>query len=108
MADLLTWLANSDLHPLISSCVFHYEFEFIHPFADGNGRMGRLWQTLILNQWNPLLAQLPVESMVHARQSEYYQVINQSTQKMIQRRLLSLCSRRFCKLFRMTTAPPSK
>jgi Fic family protein len=81
MGDLLRWLAASDQHPLITSSVFHYEFEFIHPFADGNGRMGRLWQTLILSQWNPLLAQLPVESMIHAHQSEYYQALNLSTQK---------------------------
>jgi Fic family protein len=81
MGDLFGWLAASDHHALITSSVFHYEFEFIHPFADGNGRMGRLWQTLILSQWNPLLAQLPVESMVHAHQSEYYQAINLSTLK---------------------------
>jgi len=80
MGDLFSWLFVTDQHPLITSSVFHYEFEFIHPFADGNGRMGRLWQTLILSQWNPLLAQLPVESMVHAHQSEYYQAINLSTQ----------------------------
>jgi len=81
MGDLLNWLAASDQHPLITGSVFHYEFEFIHPFADGNGRMGRLWQTLILSQWNPLLAQLPVESMIHAQQSAYYQAINLSTLK---------------------------
>lgn len=81
MGDLLNWLAAGDQHPLITSSVFHYEFEFIHPFADGNGRMGRLWQTLILSRWNPLLAQLPVESMIHAQQSAYYQALNLSTQK---------------------------
>lgn len=81
MGDLFSWLAATDQHPLISSSVFHYEFEFIHPFADGNGRMGRLWQTLILSRWSPLLAQLPVESMVYAHQSEYYQALNLSTQK---------------------------
>ncbi len=81
MGELLNWLSSTDQHPLIASSVFHYEFEFIHPFADGNGRMGRLWQTLILSQWNPLFAQLPVESMVHEHQSEYYQAINQSTQQ---------------------------
>lgn len=79
MENLLEWIATTDQHPLIVSSVFHYEFEFIHPFADGNGRMGRLWQTLILSQWNPLFAQLPVESMVHEHQSDYYQAIRHST-----------------------------
>ncbi len=59
--DLLTWLAASAWHPLLVSCVAHYELEFSHPFADGNGRLGRLWQTLILSRWNPLLAWLPIE-----------------------------------------------
>jgi Fic family protein len=79
MAQLLDWLVNTDQHPLIASSIFHYEFEFIHPFADGNGRMGRLWQTLILSQWNPLFAHIPVESLVHEHQSDYYQSINAST-----------------------------
>ena len=72
MNDLLDWLKRTDAHPLITSCVFHYELEFIHPFADGNGRMGRLWQTLILSRWKPLLAWLPVETVIRDRQSEYY------------------------------------
>jgi Fic family protein len=60
--------------------VFHYEFEFIHPFADGNGRMGRLWQTLILSHWNPLFANIPVESLVYQHQAEYYAALEQSTE----------------------------
>lgn len=79
MGDLLGWLERTDEHALIKSCVFHYEFEFIHPFADGNGRLGRLWQTLILTRWNPLFNDIPVESMIYARQQEYYNAIAQSS-----------------------------
>ena len=64
MSDLLQWLGSAQDHPLITSCVFHYEFEFIHPFTDGNGRMGRLWQTLILSRWQPLFLSLPLESVI--------------------------------------------
>lgn len=70
--QLLGWLDRTDVHPLIASCVFHYEFEFIHPFADGNGRMGRLWQTLILGRWQPMLAYLPVETVIRSQQQDYY------------------------------------
>jgi len=79
MANLIEWLSQSDVHPLIKSSVFHYEFEFIHPFADGNGRMGRLWQTLILSQWNPILANTPVESLIHQHQEQYYTAIQEAT-----------------------------
>ena len=76
--DLINWAKSKDAHPLISSCVFHYEFELIHPFADGNGRLGRLWHTLLLSKWNPLFAWLPVESIIHDNQAEYYNAINTS------------------------------
>ena len=81
MADLFGWLAATDAHPLIASSIFHYEFEFIHPVADGNGRMGRLWQSLILARWNPLLADIPVESLIFEHQAEYYQAIQESTRQ---------------------------
>lgn len=76
--ELLDWVKGSDVHMLIRSCVFHYEFELIHPFADGNGRVGRLWHTLLLSQWNPAFAWLPVESIIHDRQAAYYAAINAS------------------------------
>lgn len=78
MADLLTWLKQSEHHPLISSSVFHYEFEFIHPFMDGNGRMGRLWQTLILSRWKPMFQFLPLESIIRDHQKAYYEALAQA------------------------------
>ena len=76
--ELLDWVKSSDVHMLIRSCVFHYEFELIHPFADGNGRVGRLWHTLLLSKWNPVFAWLPVESIIHDRQQDYYDASNAS------------------------------
>ncbi len=73
--DLLHWLAKTDLHPLLASAVVHYEIEFIHPFADGNGRMGRLWQTMVLARWRERLAHLPIETVVHSHQSAYYKAL---------------------------------
>lgn len=79
MTDLFAWLQKSEDHLLIKSCVFHYEFEFIHPFSDGNGRLGRLWQSLILNQLHPIFAHLPVENMVFQNQQHYYDAIGNAT-----------------------------
>ena len=81
MHDLFDWLINAPDHLLVRSCVFHYEFEFIHPFSDGNGRCGRLWQSLILGQLHPLFANLPVENMVYANQQEYYNAITESNSR---------------------------
>ncbi len=74
--ELFEWLKETKLHPLIKSCVFHYEFEFIHPFADGNGRTGRLWHTLILAKWKDFFQWLPVETLIHERQEDYYKALN--------------------------------
>ena len=78
MADLFSWMkqARKAVHPLILSSVFHYEFVFIHPFADGNGRMARLWQTSLLCEWNSIFQYLPIESRIHAFQPEYYEAIS--------------------------------
>lgn len=74
--ELFAWLKESKLHPLIKSCIFHYEFEFIHPFADGNGRIGRLWHTLILAKWKEFFLWIPIETLIHERQENYYQALN--------------------------------
>ena len=78
MSDVFAWLKGTEVPPLIASCVFHYEFEFVHPFSDGNGRTGRLWHTLLLARWRPVLAWLPVESMIRQRQGGYYAALNAS------------------------------
>ena len=78
IANLLSWYQQSTAHPLVKSAVFHYEFEFIHPFADGNGRMGRLWHTLLLAAWKEILAWIPVETLVKKRQEEYYEALGKA------------------------------
>lgn len=78
VAQLFCWLESSQLHPLVKSCIFHYEFEFIHPFSDGNGRTGRLWHTLLLAKWKGFFAWLPIETLIQERQEEYYFALNAS------------------------------
>jgi Fic family protein len=75
--ELVDWAKKAEVHPLIKSCVFHYEFEFIHPFSDGNGRMGRMWQTLLLYKWKSLFGWLPFETLIRERQEEYYKVLGE-------------------------------
>ncbi len=104
MGDLFGWLAITDAHPLIASSIFHYEFEFIHPFADGNGRMGRLWQSLILARWNPLFADIPLESLIFEHQAEYYQALRESTQRTDSAVFIAFMCRMILKA--MTTSTP--
>ena len=73
--DLLDWGRKSDLHPVLKSAILHYEIETIHPFADGNGRMGRLWQTLLLAKWNEIFAWIPMESVMNQNRPEYYDAL---------------------------------
>ncbi len=77
MTELFMWMKQEQnkVHPLIMSAVFHYEFVFIHPFSDGNGRMARLWHTVILSKWNPIFEYIPIESQIEKFQSEYYEAI---------------------------------
>mgnify|MGYP004452210075 FL=1 len=79
MDELFDWMkeAKDDVHPLILSSVFHYEFVFIHPFSDGNGRMARLWHTAILSKWNPVFEYIPIESQIEKFQEKYYETISQ-------------------------------
>lgn len=74
--NLFAWYQKSELHPLIKSAIFHYEFEFIHPFADGNGRMGRMWHSLLLGKWKEMFFWLPIEELIQSRQKEYYDALS--------------------------------
>ena len=75
MDELFEWAKESELHPALKSAILHYEIETIHPFADGNGRMGRLWQTLLLAKWNAIFAWIPMESILYQNRTQYYQAI---------------------------------
>jgi Fic family protein len=75
MSDLFAWAKASDLHPVLKSAILHYEIETVHPFADGNGRMGRLWQTLLLAKWNAIFAWIPMESVIYQNRPEYYDAL---------------------------------
>lgn len=79
LSQLFDWAKSSKINMLIKSCAFHYEFEFIHPFRDGNGRMGRLWQTIMLSSWKPIFAWTPIESIIKDNQEGYYRAIELST-----------------------------
>jgi len=81
VSELFRFIGKLETHPLIKSCIFHYELEYIHPFSDGNGRLGRLWQTLILSKWKPIFQDIPVESVIKEHQQEYYDVLNQSNRE---------------------------
>ncbi len=76
--ELFKWAKNDNLHELIKSCIIHYEIENIHPFEDGNGRMGRLWQTIILSKWNNMFAWIPIEAIIHMNQKNYYNALRES------------------------------
>ena len=73
--DLFDWMTETEEHPLIKSCIFHHEFEFIHPFSNGNGRTGRFWQTLIQSKWHSVFRNLPIENIVYKYRKEYYNAI---------------------------------
>lgn len=109
MNDLFAWMkeARKDIHPLILSSVFHYEFVFIHPFADGNGRMARLWHTAILSKWKQVFEYIPIESRIEKFQDEYYDAIAQCHVAGESTILLNLCYLRLIRflmifLFRLT------
>jgi Fic family protein len=77
VSELFAWAKDSELHPVLKSAIMHYEIEVIHPFADGNGRMGRLWQTLVLAKWNSIFAWIPMESVIFQNRPQYYDMLSQ-------------------------------
>jgi len=81
MSQVFEWGVKSNLHPLIKSCIFHFLIEFVHPFEDGNGRMGRLWQTVILTDWRPVFQWIPVETPIYQNQHGYYEALLSAEQK---------------------------
>lgn len=81
VSDLLEWAETTELPALIVACVLHFELEIIHPFSDGNGRMGRLWQSLLLSKWQSIFEWIPIETLVYQHQDEYYQVLAKSNQE---------------------------
>lgn len=78
MENLFNYYQHATIHPLVRSAIFHYEFEFIHPFADGNGRMGRMWHSLLLGAWNDIFYWLPIEELIRSRQKDYYDALSHS------------------------------
>lgn len=84
MGGLFEWVHATRIHPLLVSCIFHFEFEFCHPFSDGNGRMGRLWHTLLLSRWRPVLAWMPIESAIRRRQADYYEALAGSSEDFVE------------------------
>ena len=81
IADLFEWAKNTEIHPILKSAIVHCEIETIHPFADGNGRMGRLWQTLILAKWNEVFAWIPMESLMYEKRAQYYNTLQNAQRK---------------------------
>ena len=102
--DLFDWNRSSEIHPLIRSAIFHYEFEFIHPFADGNGRMGRMWHSLLLGAWNEIFYWLPIEDLIRLRQREYYAALGTSDREADSRAFVELMLEIILDTFQETTA----